>query len=102
MLIVDPMHNLYLGTAKNMVHNVWIESGCLNGTKLATIEERLATVHVPSTVSFERLPSSMDPSTKLTAEQWKNWVNCFSILCLYGLIPSDHLECRRHFVLACR
>ena len=56
-------------------------------------------VNVPSTVSFGRLPSSIDPGTKLTAEQW---IIYFSIFCLHDLLPRDHLECWRHFVLACR
>ena len=30
------------------------------------------------------------------------WVNYYSILCLYKIITSEHLECWRHFVLASR
>jgi len=102
MLIIDPMHNLFLGTAKDMVHKIWIENGYLDTNKLGIIEQRLSEINIPSTVSFGRLPLSMDPCTKLTAEQWKNWVNYFSIYCLFDLLPTDHLECWRHFVLACR
>ena len=38
----------------------------------------------------------------LTADQYKNWVVHYSIICLHGLLPADVLECWRHFVLACR
>ena len=31
-----------------------------------------------------------------------NWTIYYSILCLRGLLPSEHMECWRHFVLACR
>jgi len=79
MLIIDPMHNLFLGTAKDMVRKIWIENGYLDTNKLGIIEQRLSEINIPSTVSFGRLPLSMDPCTKLTAEQWKNWVNYFSI-----------------------
>ena len=41
MLTIDPMHNLFLGTAKYMVRKVWIEHGYLNASKLSVIEERL-------------------------------------------------------------
>lgn len=30
------------------------------------------------------------------------WVNYYSINCLYGVLPTDHLECWRHLVLASR
>ncbi len=102
MLVIDPMHNLYLGTAKYIVHEVWIAKGYLDRSKLAVIEQRLATVNIPSTVSFGRLPSSIESTAKLTAEQWMNWVNYFSVFCLHGLLPPAHLECWRHFVLASR
>ena len=52
-----------------MVHRVWIDHGYLDGRKLAIIEDRLASVSLPSMVSFGRLPTSIDPTTKLTAEQ---------------------------------
>jgi len=72
MLIIDPMHNLYLGTAKYMVHRVWIDHGYLDRRKLAKIEDRLASVIVPPMVSFGQPPASIDPTTNLTAEQWMN------------------------------
>ena len=36
------MHNLFLGTAKYMMHKVWIDEGYLDARKLHIIEERLA------------------------------------------------------------
>ena len=37
-----------------------------------------------------------------TADQWKNWVVYYSTLVLFDILPQNHLECWRHFVLACR
>ena len=37
-----------------------------------------------------------------TADQLKNWVTIYSIPALFDLLPSEHFECWRHFVLACR
>ncbi len=102
MLAIDPMHNLYLGTAKHVVHKVWIAKGHLDRSKLAVIEQRIAAVNIPTSVSFGRLPSSIKSTTMLAAEQWMNWVNYFSVFCLHGLLPPAHLECWRHFVLASR
>ena len=36
------------------------------------------------------------------ADQFKNWVNIYSIPSLFGIFETDHLECWRHFVLASR
>ena len=36
------------------------------------------------------------------ADQYKNWVNHYSIMCLHGLLSTEHLERWRHLVLACR
>ena len=30
------------------------------------------------------------------------WVNCYSVFCLYNILPDEQLECWRHFVLASR
>ena len=102
MLSIDPMHNLYLGTANYMMRKVWMNEGYLDEKKVGIIEDRLRSINVPPTVSFGRLPSCIHSGTKLTAEQWKNWVNYFSVFCLHGLLPPDHIECWRHFVLASR
>ena len=44
----------------------------------------------------------MEYVSSLTAEQWMLWVNYYSLYCLYDILPSAHLECWRHFVLASR
>ena len=36
------------------------------------------------------------------ADQFKNWVNIYSIPVLFGILEPEHLECWRHFVLASR
>ena len=37
-----------------------------------------------------------------TADHYKNWAVQYSIICFQGILSSVHLECWRHFVLACR
>lgn len=49
------MHNLFLGTAKDMMRKIWIENGYLNTNKLIDIiEKRLREINVLSIVSFGR------------------------------------------------
>ena len=96
MHVIDPMHNLYLGTAK------WVSKGILNTVKLAEINRRILSLHVPAIVTFSRLPADIEHSSSLTAEQWMIWVNYYSIFCLYDLLPHNQFECWRHFVQASR
>ena len=100
MHLVDPMHNLYLGTAKHFMLNILIGRDILTKENLMLIEQRLQKLHIP--IGLGHIPTRIDTSTFLTAEQWMNWTNYFSIYCLRDLIPSEQLECWRHFVLASR
>ena len=102
MLIIDPMHNLYLGTAKHLFSRIWVKRDILDTSSLNTINERISLLRVPPEVRFNRLPACMDNSSSLTAEQWMLWVNYYSLYCLYELIPTQHIECWRLFVLASR
>ena len=39
MLLIDPMHNFYLGTAKHFARDVWIGRNITNTTGLSKIED---------------------------------------------------------------
>ena len=101
-LIIDPMHNLYIGTAKSIMHNIWILFGILDNAALHRINIKMSSVIIPPNVKFGRLPSSIEHSKSFTAEQWMIWVNYYSLYCLYEELPPEHFECWRHFVLASR
>ena len=100
MLLIDPMHNLFLGTAKHFARDIWIGRNILDANALARIDARLKNTVAPP--GLGRLPSSIKPGTFLTADQWKNWTLYFSVYCLSDLLPQSQLDCWRKFVLACR
>ena len=102
MLAIDPMHNLYLGTAKRVFNKIWLKRGIVDSESLKKINERIRSLNVPPEVKFGRLPACMEHSSQLTAEQWMLWVNYYSMYCLHGILPTEDLECWRHFVLASR
>ena len=95
MLTIDPMHNLYLGTAKYVLLVKF-------GLKMSKVNDRVLSIIIPPEVKFNRLPACLQYPSSLTAEQWMLWVNYYSVFCLYDIIPPDHLECWRHFVLISR
>ena len=76
MCIIDPMHNLLLGTSKMMVE-IWKTSGILSVKDFAVIQLRVDSFVCPSEVG--RVPSKISSSfSGFTAEQWKNWTIYFS------------------------
>lgn len=94
--IVDPMHNLYLGTSKYVMKQILNTSYSVN-----LIQERVDRCIVPS--SLGRIPHKIASSySSLTADQWKTWTNIFSIYALHNILPDDQLECWRLFVQASR
>lgn len=97
---VDPMHNLFLGTAKKMFH-IWTDLKLFSQSQLKEIEERIKSVEVPGDIG--RLPMRITSNSgSYTAEQWKNWTLIYSIHCLKGILPEEHFRCWQTFVLACK
>ena len=100
MLIIDPMHNLFLGTGKRML-NIWLESSLLSSSQFRQTQECVDSFIMPSDVG--RIPRKIETGfSSFTADQFKNWITIFSIPALFQILTGEHLECWRHFVLACR
>lgn len=56
---------------------------------------------VPSDIG--RIPQRIESGfAGFTADQYKTWITIYSIPALFNILPSEHLECWRHLVLACR
>lgn len=94
--VIDPMHNLYLGTSKYVMKQILdnVDSGLL-------VQERVDRCIVPSTLG--RIPHKLASGyASLTADQWKTWTNVFSIYALHGLLDDSMLECWRFFVRGSR
>ena len=100
MLVIDPMHNLFLGTAKHML-KLWLKKDLIKKADFDSLQNTVDSIVVPSEVG--RVPHKIKTGfSAFTADQFKNWVTLYSIPALHGYLPKEHLECWRHFVLACR
>lgn len=98
--VVDPMHNLFLGTSKH-IFKTWIKIGVLDNKALQELEKRILQCDVPT--GHGRLPNKIASNYGCyTASQWKNWTLIYSIYCLKGLIPDEHFKCWQTYVLACQ
>ncbi|XP_077867666.1 uncharacterized protein LOC144356999 [Saccoglossus kowalevskii] len=97
--VVDPMHNLLLGTAKNVI-KTWKTLSVIDDTKMETIQDRVDKMTVPSHIG--RIPRKIAAGfSGFTADQWRNWVAVFSIFALKDVIPDEHYKCWQIFVEAC-
>ena len=100
MTIIDPMHNIYLGSAKRLL-KVWMGQGLISVKSLDVIQSWVNAVYTPSYVC--RIPYKVASLfAELTADQFKNWANYFSIMVLYDILPNEHMQCWRYFVQASR
>lgn len=99
MLVIDPMHNLFLGTAKKMIR-LWSNDDILSSRDFEHIQSAVDNMEVPADVG--RIPRKIETKfSGFTADQYKNWTLYYSIPTLYGIINDTHLKCWRLFVLAC-
>ena len=98
--LIDPMHNLLLGSAKHVL-KTWIEMGILSESDLERVQKRVNLVKPPSEIG--RIPSKISEGFKrFTADQWKNWVCIYSFFALKGVIPSGYYGIWIAFVHACQ
>ena len=97
---IDPMHNLFLGTAKHVFKH-WTKNNFLTKKDLKVLEERIHMLDVGTGIG--RLPHRIASNYgSYTASQWKNWTLLYSMYCLKGLLPEIHIKCWQTFVLACQ
>ena len=86
MLIVDPMHNLLLGTGKHMLQ-LWIKHSVISTAQFAALQDCVDGMVAPSDIG--RIPHKIaSVFSGFTADQFKNWIVMFSIPALYGILLS--------------
>lgn len=98
--IVDPMHNVLLGTAKHLV-TTWKVRGIISGEHFQSIQQTTDQFITPADIG--RIPYKMQSQfSSFTADQWKNWTLIFSIVALRPVLPVEHYKCWCIFVDCCR
>ena len=97
--IIDPMHNLLLGTAKHVM-KTWISKGIITSKDLDAIEEKALKIKSPYDVG--RMPLKISGNfAGFTADQWLNWTLIYSAVTLKGILPQRNYNCWLLFVKAC-
>ena len=99
-VVIDPMHNLFLGIAKHTL-KVWKESGVLNEKDFTLLQKRVNAFQPPPEIG--RIPTKISTGfSGFTADQWKNWVCYYSLFSLKGILPNKHYNTWAQFVQACQ
>lgn len=99
MCIVDPMHNLSLGTTKHML-SLWKSMKLIKEDDFHSIQEKVDSFLTPPDVG--RIPSKIASGfSGFKAEQFRNWVLIFSNYSLKSILPHSHFDCWHLFVKAC-
>ena len=99
-VIIDPMHNLFLGLAKTAL-KVWKEKELIKDKHFDLLQRRVDAVIPPPETG--RIPSKISTGfSGLMADQWKNWVCYYSAFALKGILPREHYDAWMRFVTARR
>ena len=95
MLVIDPMHNLFLGVAKHFCKKIMIGMNILKDEDFSVLQNCMDKILCPANIG--RIPHKICSSFRIfTADQYKNWVVHYSLLCLHGLLNTEHMECWQH------
>ena len=79
--IVDPLHNLYLGTAKHVLKDIWLGMDIVSHNSLQSLQERIDKIMSPHNIG--RIPQKIASNFwGFTGNQWKNWTELYSLIIL--------------------
>ena len=78
---------------------IWKDNGVLRPEHFDVIQDRLDEMNIPQGIG--RVPNKIHSKfSGLTADQWRNWTNLFSLYALHDILPPDHYLCWSKFVQA--
>ena len=97
--LVDPMHNLFLGTSKRMLQ-LWKEKKFLTDSVFDKLQEIMNSINPPARIG--RIPYKVSAgSAGFTAEQWMLWTILYSPFVLRDFLPLQHYTLWCTFSKAC-
>ncbi len=98
--VIDPMHNLFLGSAKSFFA-LLVEREILDDIKMAQMTQNLEKIYSNSSKSW--LPKNIGSHWKyFNAYEWKQFTLVYSLQAFRGVISKQYLETWSIFVEACQ
>lgn len=97
--LIDPMHNLFLGTSKLML-SLWKQKEYITCSDFDIIQEKVDAMNSPGNIG--RIPGKISSGfSGFTAKQLMVWTIMYSPVVLYGILPREHYEHWCVFSSAC-
>ncbi|OAD65496.1 hypothetical protein PHYBLDRAFT_176088 [Phycomyces blakesleeanus NRRL 1555(-)] len=98
--IIDPMHNLFLGTSKRLM-DWWIDEKTIGPEEFASMEKIAETMVLPR--DYTTLTTKIGKGfSYMKADKWKSWVLVYSPVLLHGILPPLQFKNWMYFVDACQ
>jgi hypothetical protein len=102
-VVIDPMHNLFLGICAWVMKRCWVDSGAISTGDVKTMDALLKDFHIPPDIG--RLPQRIgtrDGFSSFTADQWKTFFLVYAIPLTWDLLESKKdKKILLHLVRAC-
>ena len=97
---IDPMHNIFLGIAKNTV-KLWKKIKLLKDSDFKVIPDKVDSMNPPPSIGC--IPRKISSGfSSFTTDEWKHWILIYSLYALNTTLPIEHYNCWYLFVEACK
>ena len=97
--VIDPMHNLFLGIVKTVLHT-WKGNKLLTNGQCRTIQGIVNSVRAPRDIG-SILVKVASGFSSLTADEWRLWTLLYPSIALEEVLLQEHQFCWDLFVRAC-
>src|SRR2546429_1373729 len=100
-LMIDPMHNLFLGIAHWIVKRLWIDNEKITKVDLELMEKRAKQIKIPADVG--RIPYKIatgEGFLDYTANQWKTFIMSYATPIIWDLLEGADRKILTNFVKA--
>jgi hypothetical protein len=101
-LLVDLMHNLFIGIASFIVKWLWLGHGKITSEDLIKIQKEMNKIHPPSEIG--RISCKIDVGegfSNLTANEWKIFFLIYVRVVLWDFLDREDQKILAHFSQAC-
>ena len=89
--VIDPMHNLFLGTGRHVME-VWLERHSHFRQNIAILESQIKVFIVPEGIG--QLPCKISSHFgSFTADQWRNWITIYSPVLMWSILERESWDC---------
>lgn len=96
--VVDPMHNLFTGTAHKVLAT-WKEKRILTDDHFGSIQRLVDSFCVPKDIG--RIPHKIASGfSGFKSDQWRSWTIIYSLVVLKPILPPQHYQMWRKYVEA--